>query len=229
MKMTCNNCNKMGHLQAVCKGTPNAAKTTKTGRVTVDNGVVARKVASTKVVDDSDPIPMMENVKVEAIVTDKKQMKKTRPTTMEIFPDSGCQETLISEDLVGHLGLILDQQRKKQIKGIDGKTSVPCLGSTSFRVTYDGQQTNVLALVTSSLSNEIVLSWRALQRLGVLPEDYPRSQFVKAQKANMSSLKNQQICQPRTRRNPLMTSLTYIRPSETSRRSTTWSSVTQTS
>ena len=41
----------------------------------------------------------------------------------------------------------------------------------------------MLALVTSSLNNEIVLSWRALQRLGVLPEDYPRSQFVKAQKA----------------------------------------------
>ena len=84
---------------------------------------------------------MMENVKVESIVTgkDKKQMKKTRPTIMEIFPDSGCQETLVSGDLVGHLGLILDQRRKKRIKGIDGKANVPCLGSTRFRVTYDGQ------------------------------------------------------------------------------------------
>ena len=52
----------------------------------VDDEVVVRKIVSTKVVDDSDPIPMMENVKVESIVTgkDKKQMKKTRPTIMEV-------------------------------------------------------------------------------------------------------------------------------------------------
>ena len=61
---------------------------------------------------------------------------------------------------------------------------VPCLGSTKFQVTYDGQQTNVLALVTSCLRNEVVLSWRTLQRLGV-PEDYPGSQFNKANMAEV--------------------------------------------
>ena len=50
------------------------------------------------------------------------------------------------------------------------------MGSTRFQITYDGQTTNVLALVTTALSNEIVLSWRALQRLKVLPEDFPRAQ-----------------------------------------------------
>ena len=52
-----------------------------------------------------------------------------------------------------------------------------------FQVTYDGPMTNVLALVTSSLNNEIVLSLKARQRLGVLPEDYQRSQFTKANKS----------------------------------------------
>ena len=82
----------------------------------------------------------------------------TKPTTMETFPDSGCQETLVSAELMDYLELELDSQRKKCIKGIDGKNYVPYLGSTKFQVTYDGQQTNVLALVTSGLSNEVVLS-----------------------------------------------------------------------
>ena len=74
----------MGHLQSVCKSARDGTKTTKAGKVTVkmmtvDNEVVTRKTASTEVVDDSDPIPMMENVKVESIVTgkNKKRMKKT--------------------------------------------------------------------------------------------------------------------------------------------------------
>ena len=73
----------------------------------------------------------------------------------------------------------LNKRRKKGIKGIDGKTYVPCLGSTKFQLTYNRQQRIVLALVTSDLSNEVVLSWRTLQRLGVPPEDYPRPRTTK--------------------------------------------------
>ena len=94
---------------------------------------------------------------------------------MEVFPDGGCQESLVSWDLVGPLGLVLDRRRKTRIQAING-AKVTCLGSTKFQITYDGQTTNVLALVTTALSDEIVLSWRALQRLKVLPEDFPRAQ-----------------------------------------------------
>ena len=110
-----------------------------------------------------------------------------KPTTMEMFPDSGCQETLVSADLMDYLGLELDRRRKKGIKGIYGKTYVPCLGSTEFQVTYDRQQINVLAHVMSGLSNEVVLSWRTLQRLCIVLEDYPRSQLKKANKAEVQS------------------------------------------
>ena len=57
-------------------------------------------------------------------------------------------------------------------------------------IVYDGQSTNVLALVTSGLSNEIVLSWRALQRLGVLPENYPTSQYSKANQSRVNISSN---------------------------------------
>ena len=52
---------------------------------------------------------------------------------------------------------------------------MPCIGSVTFQTTYEGRKTDVLALVTSALKNEILLSWRTLQRLGVISEDFPHA------------------------------------------------------
>ena len=170
----CRNCGEKGHFQVACRSSPKKNDTSRVGKRTVEKEVgevVCWRIASTAVHDDSAPIPMMKDVKIEPI---NKKMN-TKPTVMEVFPDSDSQETLVSTDLMDYLGLELNKRRKKHIKGIDGKTYVPCLGSSKFQVTYNGQQTNVLALATSGLSNEVVLSWRTLQWLGVLPEDNPRS------------------------------------------------------
>ena len=48
-----------------------------------------------------------------------------------------------------------------------------CCGSASFQASYEGRTTDVLALVTLALQDEILLSWRTLQRLGIIPEDFP--------------------------------------------------------
>ena len=108
-------------------------------------------------------IPMMKDVKIEPI----DENMNAKPSVMETFPDSGCQETLVHADLMDYLRLELDKWRKKPIIGIDGKIYVPCLGSTKFQLTHDRQQTNVLTFFTSGLSNKVVLSWRRLQRLSV--------------------------------------------------------------
>ena len=63
----------------------------------------------------------MKDVKIEPI--NEKMNAKT--TLRETFPDSGCQETLVSADLMDYLRLELDRRKKKRIKGIDGKTYVP--------------------------------------------------------------------------------------------------------
>merc|ERR1712020_519831 len=125
---------------------------------------------------------MMQNVRIKNLA------KKSKTTTMEVFPDSGCQESLVSGDLINSLGLVLDEKRKKRIRAVNG-AKVSCLGSTSFQITYDGQTTNVLALVTTALSKEIVLSWRALQRLKVLPEDFPRTQKTTVKANQVQSTK----------------------------------------
>ena len=78
----------------------------------------------------------------------------------------------MAEDLVSACGLVLDQTKKKKIKSVDGNR-VPCSGSTLFQATYGGETTNVLALVTPALKKEVILSWRTLQRLKVIPKDFP--------------------------------------------------------
>ena len=42
-----------------------------------------------------------------------------------------------------------------------------------------------MGLVTDVVKNEILLSLKTLKRLGVVPEDYPRSQWSKARKATI--------------------------------------------
>ena len=120
-----------------------------------------------RVIDDSEPTLMMEDVKIKPI------NGKDKPSVIEVFPNTGCQQNIISQDLIKACGLKLDRFRRKRILAVDG-TRVPCNGSTTFQVTYGKYKTNILALVTPALSSEIILSWRALQRLGVIPEDFPK-------------------------------------------------------
>ena len=140
----------------------NSQAGSRTGRVKV----VQCKRTSTKVIDDSEPTPLMENVEVKPI------NGKNKPSIIEVFPDTGCQQSIVSEDLIDACGLILDRSKRKKITAVDGG-EVPCTGSTTFQATYHERTTNVLALVTPALSGEVILSWRALQRLGVIPMDFP--------------------------------------------------------
>ena len=107
--------------------------------------VVQCKRTYTKVIDDSAPTPLMENVEVKPIDG------KDRPSIMDVFPDTGCQQSIVSEDLIDACGLILDRSKRKKITAVDGG-GVPCTGSTTFQVTYHDRTSNVLALVTPALS-----------------------------------------------------------------------------
>ena len=131
----------------------------------------------------------MENCKIEPIIMDnaEKMIKEPKTTILSLFPDPGCQETLIAKSLVPLLGLQVDQSRTKRIQGITGGPTDPCYGSTSFQISYDGQVTNVMGLVTDTIKDEIILSLKALQRLGIVHEEYPRSQWSVTKKATLDT------------------------------------------
>ena len=129
--------------------------------------MVVRRVYSPEVVEDGSPLPLMDNCKIEPIVMKEgKLVRDPKATVLSLFPDPGCQETLISESMVSRLGLQVNPSRTKRIQGVTGGPSEPCRGSASFQLTYDGQVTNVKGLVTDVVTNEILLSLETLKRLG---------------------------------------------------------------
>ena len=104
---------------------------------------------------------------------------KAETTVRNAFPDSGCKQSLISEeDLIKPMGLVLEN-KKKRIEAVDGST-VRCSGSTAMKVEYQGQMAEIWALVTPALKNEVILSKKTLKKILVLPKDFPNVQAVKA-------------------------------------------------
>ena len=107
----------------------------------------------------------MEDVKIKPA--------KGTPFKFNIFHDTGFYQSLVASDLVKTYGMQVDRNRVKKIKAVDGG-QMECSGSVAFQVTYEGEKTDVLALVTPALQDKVLLSWRMLQRLDVIPKEFPR-------------------------------------------------------
>ena len=100
------------------------------------------RATARRVMDDAEATPLMEGVIIKPVVG--------TPFKFNVFPDTGCYQSLISLDLVTAYGMHLDRGCIKKLKAVDGG-HMECCGSVSFQATYQGQKTDVLALVTPAL------------------------------------------------------------------------------
>ena len=173
----CKNCGKRGHNKKAClskKSTPETPKTTgpagaSTHRVKITNqrsqngkkGASCRKI---KAFDDNEDTPIANMM----IVTEHNKRFK-----FDIMPDTGSSQGLIAENVVKKHNMVVDRKNKRNIRTANGD-SMHCSGAVDFGVEYEGQRTNVRALVSHDLENEILLGWRSLQRLRIIPEDFPK-------------------------------------------------------
>lgn len=114
--------------------------------------------------DNAQTTPLMEDVLIHP--TSQKTRNGSHmvncsgtPFRFNVFPDSGCYQSLISEDLVGMYGMGLDRTQTKRIRGADGNLK-KCSGSVSFEATYETCTTHILALVTPTLQNEVLRAGR---------------------------------------------------------------------
>ena len=60
---------------------------------------------------------------------------KGTPFKFNVFPDTGCYQSLVASDLVKTYGMQVDLNRVKKIKAVDGR-QMECSGSVAFQVTY---------------------------------------------------------------------------------------------
>ena len=179
----CSKCNKKGHFGIVCRSSGREQSQSRgkgSGRSqsqTRDSaGAKSVRVGASRVEDDSEPTPLMKNV----VITPQ----TGTPFQFNVFPDTGCYQSLVSLDLVTANGMVVDTRSKKTIRAVNG-IAMNCTGSVVFQVAFEGHKTDVLALVTSSLREEILLSWRTLQRLGIIREDFPHV-VIKAKSVSMT-------------------------------------------
>merc|ERR1712218_268831 len=141
----CNNCGKFGHNKRACLSKKSVA-TSDAAKTTTN-----RAPAST------------HRVKV----TNQRGRNGTKGAScfrIEAFDDN--EDTPIAN-------MVIDPRRKRSIRTANGN-AMHCSGTVDFGVEYEGQRTDVRALVSRDLEVEILLGWRSLQRLHIIPEDFPR-------------------------------------------------------
>jgi hypothetical protein len=113
----------------------------------------------------SNPTPMMRDVRVTP-------RDGGAPFTFNVCPDTGCTQALVSADVASRQGLAVDTRSCKIVRAVNGQ-KLDCLGTVTFDIDFQGKSTEVVALVSSSIANEVLLSWQDLQKLGVIDPDFP--------------------------------------------------------
>ena len=169
-RMECRNCKKIGHLAKVCQQSQSRGQSRNTSRApstTNSRNNSPQRQAETKVVKTAsspgEPAPMI-NIIVRS--------KGATPFNFDALADSGSSRTIIANDIAKTYGLRIDHKRRVPIQAANN-TSLDCLGSCIIQVEYSGVFTEVDALISSSISNEILLGNSDLKNMYILPQNFP--------------------------------------------------------
>ena len=90
------------------------------------------------------------------------------------LPDSGANKTLISKQALVQYGInyVPHSSRRQEII-VANLSSLTCSGEVNLNFFYQGSVTAIHALVCDNLHRSLLVSWRDLQRIGVLSADFP--------------------------------------------------------
>ena len=168
----CQSCGKKGHTKfaTFCPTNVKAKKaaqadkdskpTSKAVRVTV------RKAVASKIKEDLDdcaPTPIC-NMRFKT--------GNGKTFNHDVLPDTGCSQSLVSYDIVLANDMKVDEKKKKNIRNASDEP-IFCHGSVIFGLEHQGISTQVEALVSSDLVGEVLLGWKTLRRLRIIPENFP--------------------------------------------------------
>ena len=102
----------------------------------------------------ADPTPMMENIRIFPRDGGKQ-------FTFKMCPDTGCTMTLIAENVEARQGMTMDTRSWKRVRAVNGQR-LNNSGTVVFGIEYQGQTTEVEALVSLSIEGKVLLSWQIL-------------------------------------------------------------------
>ena len=194
----CGSCNRMGHVSDVCldtyyKKNAQSSCSSSTQKQTVRRAQTPGPAPQPKQQQPADPPSSDEDdiqasvARVRAAQAGSRQTPTVRlrirqpgrsPFDIHCTPDTGATHTVISADIVARRSLFTRHSSVKLYSAKEGDRMESSRATTfSAAVVCDdgrrGPRTHIDALVSSDLSNEILISWHDLKELGVIPQDFP--------------------------------------------------------
>ena len=93
------------------------------------------------------------------------------PFEFPILPDTGATVSVLSKDLAGSYGIKIDPAHNEKLLAADN-TAMNVSGCSRIKV----QDVWLKVIVSSSLKDELLIGWRDLIRLNVIPPNFPARQ-----------------------------------------------------
>ena len=103
---------------------------------------------------------------------------KIRYFTYRTLPDSGCTRTVFNSSILKKHGVSWEERDNLFCRVADDNL-VKCQGYIDLRVKAEPQQQPILikAIVCNKLTQEILMGWKDLIALGILPPDFPNVRY----------------------------------------------------
>ena len=198
---TCHNCGMKGHIKPACyrpsgsksgssgsqskksskdsrsssrassaQSSAASSRDTSPSSDTSDTGKASQVTHRVNLVGQStnlqDPTP-----RLDCLIVPTSGNRPGTPFRFEVLPDTGATITVISHDIAKSNGMTIKKANNERLLTADNN-NMNVYGSTRFNI----NGTWIRALVSKSLTEEILLGWRDMQRLGIISPVFPQPQ-----------------------------------------------------
>jgi len=171
---TCTNCGKRGHLAKVCRGQSlQRGHSESRGRSKTHDQqrhrtslVFAHKISANgkaHYIKAADPTPRVKLTFASS---------KSGTFIFNAMPDTGATCSIMAMDVAQRHGILINQRVSLSLTAANG-TPMPCEGTAKVTVTNCGTEVSINFVMTSGISNDILIGWRDLIALQVIPKSFP--------------------------------------------------------
>ena len=194
--ITCFQCGRTGHFRSVCRSSQRQQNPPRYNDARQPyyppqpsypppSYSVSQKMVRVNEVREGqqpDPTPMMENIIVIP-------HEGGQPFEYIACPDTGCTKTIIARNLAIRKGMRFNPDSNLKIRAVNAQR-LDNSGSVTFTLKYQGRTTEINALVSDAIKDEILLSWRVLKNLGVIDSTFPNVRHAPIRAAKTTTENN---------------------------------------